>query len=433
MSKILFLESVAGIAGDMFAASFLDAGLVTAGELAALPGLLGLGGVEIASTRVTKATMRATHVTVTGGGDSELFGSGHGHHAGDEHPHPPHPHGGHHDHAGREGHAETHLVHSHEGHGQGRHTHYADIDRMLAESRLDAPVKELSRKIFHNLAEAEAAAHGMAIASVVFHEVGALDSIMDVVMAAYCIGKAGAARLCATPVKVGRGLVKMEHGTHPIPPPASVRLLVGMPTAAVPEAIARPNVELSTPTGLAILKTLAPQFQDSLPAGKVLAQGMGAGTMDLGEFPNVFRIVLIEETESDAVELPYERDRVVELACNIDDDTAEHIAWLAEQLLKMGALDVWISPVTGKKGRSAVVLTALASNPGWRTLADWILRNSSTFGVRHHPWDRLKLVRKFEQRAMPRGPVAYKIGLTTKGEFLKEKPEYEDVRKILES
>jgi pyridinium-3,5-bisthiocarboxylic acid mononucleotide nickel chelatase len=156
---------------------------------------------------------------------------------------------------------------------------------------------------------------------------------------------------------------------------------------------------------------------------------MGAGTMDLGAYPNVFRIVLLEQTESAAAALPYERDQVVEVVCNIDDDTAERIAWLAERLLEKGALEVWITPVTGKKGRAAVLISFLAANDAWAALADWMLRQSSTFGVRHRSWDRLKLVRKFENRDTPGGPVAYKIGSTTTGEILKEKAEFEDLKR----
>ncbi len=398
MSTALFLESVSGIAGDMFAAAFVDAGLVSREELEALPALAGLDGVTIAASGVTRATMRATHLSVRAAG------------------------------AGT-GHAETHLLHAHGGHGHA-HTHHADIDRLLETSRLDAPVRDRARRIFRMLAEAEASAHGMEVGDVAFHEVGSVDSIVDVVMAAYCASRFGAGAVFATPVKVGRGTVKMEHGTHPIPPPASARLLVGMPVAAVPEAIARPNVELSTPTGLAILKELSPTFVDSLPPGRVLAQGMGAGTMDLASYPNVFRIVLLDGAGGGPLPpLPYEQDQAVEIACNIDDDTPERVAWLAERLLHMGALDVWTTPATGKKGRAAVVLSVLAAPADWRPLADWLLRNSSTFGVRHRAWDRLKLVRRFEERATGLGRVTYKVGSTTDGTVLKEKAEFEDLRK----
>ena len=354
MAKALFLESVAGVAGDMFAAAFVDAGLVSHEEFAVLPEKLGLAAVEISVENVIRATMRATHLAVRG------------------------PQ------------VETHL---HLDHAAHHHTHYRGIARQLDESALEQPVKELAQRIFRLLAEAEADAHGIDVERVAFHEVGTVDSILDVVMAAYCVVKVSPQKVYASPVKPGRGTVTMQHGTHPIPPPASARLLLGMPTAPTPDAITRANIELSTPTGLAILKALSPVFINERPAGIAHAQGSGAGTLDLGAYPNIFRVTLLEESDTPA--LPYETDCVVEIACNIDDDTAEHLAWLCEKLLQQGALDVWQTPVTGKKGRAAICLSVLAEETNWAALADWLLRHSTTFGVRHRRWDRLKLAREF--------------------------------------
>ena len=383
MAKALFLESVAGVAGDMFAAAFVDAGLVSHEELAALPAKLGLTAVEISVENVIRATMRATHLAV------------------------------------RWPQVETHL---HLDHAAHHRTHYRDIARQLDESALEQPVKELAQRIFRLLAEAEADAHGVDVERVAFHEVGTVDSLLDVVMAAYCIVKVAPQRIYASPVKPGRGTVTMQHGAHPIPPPASARLLLNMPTAPTPDAITRPNIELSTPTGLAILKALSPVFINERPAGIAQAQGSGAGTLDLGAYPNIFRVTLLEEIDTPA--LPYETDSVVEIVCNIDDDTAEHLAWLCEKLLQQGALDVWQTPVTGKKGRAAICLSVLADTQTWSTLADWLLRHSTTFGVRYINWDRLKLARHFTER----DGLTYKIGSTTTGEIVKEKAEFESVR-----
>ena len=419
MSRALFFENVAGIAGDMFAASFLDAGIVTLAELSALPAQLGFEGVTIEARPVQQATMGATYLTVTCQGEAWRSALVHAHSEGKA----PHAH------APEE--METHLVHDGASH---HHTHYADIDRMIERSPLVGAVRDRARKIFRLLAEAEAAAHGMPVEAVAFHEVGAVDSILDVVMAAYCVERAGVGRFFSTPIKPGRGLVTMAHGTHPVPPPASARLLIGLPVAPTPAAIARPNVELSTPTGIAILKSLAPEFVDGVPAGTVRAQGMGSGTMEFAGYPNVFRVTLLDAAEAatGAAALPYETDRVVEFVCNLDDDTGERIAWLAEQLLAQGALDVWQTPVSGKKGRIAVCLSALAEESRWAALADWLLRHSSTFGVRHRTWDRLKLARTFERRATPEGEVTFKVGRTTTGEELKAKPEFEELKRIWE-
>lgn len=393
MSKTLLLESVAGVAGDMFAAAFVDAGLVSQDELDQIPAKLGLDGVTVETSDVVRATIRATHLKVSDANNNSSHDS------------------------------ETHLdLGDHHHHS---HTHYPKIDAQIENSSLDQNVKDIARKIFRLIAEAEADAHGIAIERVAFHEVGTLDSIVDVVMAAYCINKVNADEIFATPIKPGRGMITMQHGTHPVPPPASIRLLKGMPTASTPDAITRENIELSTPTGIAILKALSPKFVNELPAGTLLAQGMGSGTLDLGSYPNVFRVSLLETAP--AVDLPYETDTVVEIVCNIDDDTGEHIAWMASELLKEGALDVWQTPATGKKGRITICLSVLAAEKAWQYLADWLLRNSTTFGVRYRKWDRLKLVRRFEEREVKEGTVRFKKGSTTNGEMLKEKAEFDDL------
>ena len=310
------------------------------------------------------------------------------------------------------------------------HTHYRDLDAFLERSRLEPAVRQLARDVFGVIARAEAEAHGMSVDEIAFHEVGAVDSMLDVVMSAFCVVRSQVDAIYATPVKLGRGVIRIQHGTHPVPPPASARIVLGMPVAAVPEAITRPNVELSTPTGLAILKALNVQFVDAMPSGKPVAQGMGAGTMDLGAYPNVFRVTVLEGTGERTTSLPYERDEVVEIACNLDDETAERTAWVVEKLMALGALDAWVRPVTGKKGRAGIELSVLASIDEWEKLADWLLRNSSTFGVRHRRWDRLKLARRFERRVTPQGELTYKVGLTTTGDVLKEKPEFEELRKL---
>ncbi len=413
MGKALFFESVAGVAGDMFAAGFVDARLVSVEDLNGVAGQLDLEGVTVEVESVIRATVKATHVRVKWQTENWKKNFGHGHHH-DQH---------HHGHA--QEHASTNLLLG-DAAAQHWHTHYTDIDALIERSSLDAETKEMSRRIFRLLAEAEAGAHGIDVEKVAFHEVGTIDSILDVVMAAYCVSKTGADHIFATPIKTGRGMVKMQHGTHPIPPPASMRMLVGLPFTQTPAAITRENVELSTPTGIAILKALAPQFTDELPSGTLLNQGMGAGTMDLGNYPNVFRVSLIE-TGSVPNDLPYETDGVVEIVCNIDDDTAEHLAWMTEKLMERGALDVWQTPSTGKKGRVLICLSVLADEGSWMEFADWILRNGTTFGVRYRKWDRLKLARTFEMRDTTQGPVQYKVGRTTGGEELKEKVEYKDL------
>ncbi|MFC1661698.1 LarC family nickel insertion protein [Gemmatimonadota bacterium] len=414
--RTLYLESVAGIAGDMFSAAFVDAGLVDPEDLRAVPGLLGFSGVEVELTNVERAGARSTHLRVvvpekaTGGRGTE---------------------GGHLVSENRAGHSG----HGHGGHAH-QHHHYPALVRRIEGSGLAPEARTFALRVFGLLAEAEADAHGVSLEKVVFHEVGAVDSLVDVVMAGVCVHSLAPDRVLASPVKLGRGTIQIEHGTHPVPPPASARLAVGMPVATVPEAITRPDVELSTPTGLAILRALEPAFVEGWPEGTLKAQGSGSGSLDLGEYPNVFRVALVEEGLPGGIEggeLPFDADQVVEIRCNVDDQTGERTAWVVERALAEGALDAWLEPIVGKKGRPAVCIVLLAKPQDTSRLADFLLRRSSTFGVRYSAWNRLKLVREFETRDTPGGPVSFKVGKTTQGDVVKEKPEYEDLKKIWEA
>ena len=388
--RTLYLESFAGIAGDMFTAAFLDAGLVDPEAIRAVPGLIHAPDVKVEITNTQRAHARFTSVSV-------VLADGA-------------PEGDHH------------------------HYHYPALARQLEKSDLGPVAKEFALRVFRLLAEAEADSHGVPVEKVTFHEVGAVDSVVDVAMAGVCVAAVGADRVLASPVKLGRGTVQIQHGTYPVPPPASARLAVGMPVAPVPDAITWPNVELSTPTGLAILKALDPQFVEGWPSGTLLAQGSGAGTRDLGDYPNVFRVVLVEEglgiAGSNRTLLPYETDRVFEVRCNVDDQTGERTAWLMEKGLELGALDGWVTPLVGKKGRPAACMAFLVKPADLPILSDFLLRHSSSFGVRYSRWDRFKLCREEEVRETPAGPVSFKIGRTTDGEKVKEKPEFEDLKKI---
>ena len=385
--RTLYLESFAGIAGDMFTAAFLDAGLVDPAQVEAVPGALGLPEVRVEIEDVQRASARFTNVRVVD----------------------PNP-GGHH------------------------HHHYSTLVRQIDGSGLDPVAKAFALEVFRLLAEAEADSHGVSVEKVAFHEVGAVDSVVDVAMAGVCVSAVGADKILASPIKLGRGSVQIQHGTYPVPPPASARLAVGMPVDAVPAAITRANVELSTPTGLAILKALKPEFVEGWPPGTLTAQGSGSGTMDLGTYPNVFRVALLEgDPSSGGPAIPFEVDQVVEIRCNLDDETGERMGWLVEKGLAMGALDAWISPVVGKKGRPANLLTLLVRPDQLHTFTDFLLRNSSTFGVRYSTWDRFKLVREFETRETEKGPIRFKVGRTTEGDWLKEKPEFDDLKEVWET
>ena len=394
--KTLFLESVAGVAGDMFTAAFIDAGLLDAERARQVPRLLALEGVEVEVARVRRAELSATHVDVRVEGEE------------------------------RDG------AHEH-GHAHG-HSHYPELDALLQASELPSAAKVFARKVYRLLAEAEARAHGCDLEAVSFHEVGDVDSVVDVAMAGLCVAEVAPERVLASPVLLGRGSVRTRHGAYPVPPPASGHLTLGMPVAPVPPSIRREDVELSTPTGLAILGALEPDFCSGWPEGVVRAQGFGAGTMDLGAHPNVFRVALLDGPEEHATleGLPYEKGSVVEIACNVDDQTGERSGWLIQRSLELGALDAWVTPVVGKKGRPAFCFTLLATPPEAPRLADWLLRHSSTFGLRYASRSRLMLSRIVERRDTPRGEVRFTVGRTTDGEKVKEKPEFDDLAKIWE-
>jgi len=440
--RTLYLESYAGIAGDMFTAAFLDAGLVEPEVIQAVPELLGAPEVKVEISTADLAKARFTKVRVVpageGGEDRHLHLGEDDHeedsHGEDSHGEPAHGHGGH-DHSGEDGHHDNsgqgqhHHRHDHSGGGGHHHHHYSALVEQLENSGLDPVARDFALRVFALIAEAEADSHGVSVEKVAFHEVGAVDSVVDVAMAGVCIAAVAPDRVSASPVKLGRGTIQIQHGTYPVPPPASARLAVGMPVAPVPEAIARPNVELSTPTGLAILKALDPDFLEGWPAGRLVAQGSGAGTTDLGDYPNVFRVALFEEGVSASA---YETDQVVEIRCNVDDQTAERTAWLLEKALDFGALDAWASPYTGKKGRPGHCIILLVAPDDVQRLSDFLLRYSSSFGVRYSTWNRFKLTREEEIRETPAGPVSFKIGRTLAGEKLKEKPEFEDLKKIWE-
>lgn len=392
--KVVYLESVAGIAGDMFTSAFLDAGIVTPEEIQEIPGSLGLKDVSIEIGAVTTAGMKATHLEVLWKDSSvkALYPGSYEHH----------------------------------------HTTYQDIDRLIRDSELSTQVKAHARGIFKILADAEATVHGYQLDQVAFHEIGDIDSIIDVVLAGVCVDKISPAKFVASPVKLGRGTIDIKHGTYPIPPPASAQLVKGFQTADVPPAIQAENIELSTPTGLAIIRYLQPEFVTGWPAGELIMQGNGAGSTLLDGFPNIFRIVVLNKEISTEVSLPYNSGEIVEIQCNIDDQTGEQTGWLLQQLIDKEALDAYYIPAIGKKNRPAGILSVLTKIDEWQSLADWILRFSTTFGLRYKIWNKLELERTFEERETEEGRLRYKIGYTTKGEKLKEKPEFEDLARIRE-
>ncbi len=291
------------------------------------------------------------------------------------------------------------------------HRHYAGIDTMIAGSALADPVKETSRRIFRRLAEAEAKVHGVAVEDVHFHEVGAVDSIVDIVGTVICLEYLGVEAVYAAALPLGSGFIETAHGRLPVPAPATAELLRGMPVHG-----GCGEGERVTPTGAAILVALATS-PGTRPDMTLLRVGNGAGGKDFSDCPNILRAFLGTDSGGGTEEAR-------EVSCNLDDVTAEVIGYVQELLLERGALDVWLVPVQMKKGRPGVVLTFLCLPTDLERLAALVMSETGTLGVRYTSLRRIVQSRRIEERDTQLGRVRFKVS-----EF-GEKPEYEDCRRI---
>jgi uncharacterized protein (TIGR00299 family) protein len=276
--------------------------------------------------------------------------------------------------------------------------HYAEIDALIAQAPLDAAVSELARRIFRRLAEAESAVHKISIESVHFHEVGALDAIADIVGAAACFVHIGA-RVIASPLPMGRGRVKCRHGDLPLPAPATVSCLRGVPTYD-----AGIDAELVTPTGAAIVATVADSFE-RWPSFSPEQVGWGAGTAELPDRPNALRVILGSATGASASGAATH----LVLEANVDDMTGELAGHAIEVLLAAGALDAWATPITMKKGRPALTIAALAAAHAADRVAEAMLRETSTLGVRRTLADRVERPRRMVDVETRFGTIPVKI------------------------
>lgn len=294
---------------------------------------------------------------------------------------------------------------------------WADIDAMLASSSLDEDVRALARAIFLRLGEAEAEVHGMSLRDVHFHEVGAVDAIVDIVGAAAGLTWLGAEVICA-PLPMGRGFVRAAHGVLPNPPPAVVSCLRGAPTVPV-----ELDVELVTPTGAAIVATVARSFA-RWPALAPVRVGYGAGKRELPDRPNVLRLVLGDRADEASPAAP-DRAPYALVEANVDDLTGELAAHVVAELLAAGALDAWAAPVTMKKGRPGLVLSALCAAHQADALSAAMLRESTTIGVRRSPIWRVERPRRTEEVETPFGRVRVKVSGGPYGPPI-AKPEIDD-------
>jgi uncharacterized protein (TIGR00299 family) protein len=298
----------------------------------------------------------------------------------------------------------------------------SDIREVLARGGLSEAVRERAGAAFVMLAEAEGKIHGIPPGEVHFHEVGAADSIVDITGAMLMMEHLGWPAVMSSPVNVGSGTVRCAHGLLPVPAPATAELLEGMRIFSSGEPMER-----TTPTGALLLRALAgPDCHGDLPEGRVICADYGLGERDTPDVPNVLRATLIERGSGSA---RFVRERPSLLSANIDDMNPQDFALAMERLLESGALDAWCENILMKKGRPAIKLCCLARSADEERLAELMMRETTTIGVRVVATDRYSLARSAEKKSTPIGDVTYK-SVTLDGEILRSVPEYEDILKI---
>jgi pyridinium-3,5-bisthiocarboxylic acid mononucleotide nickel chelatase len=278
------------------------------------------------------------------------------------------------------------------------HRHLHHIEAMIDKSTLSPRQNELAKRIFLKLGEAEAAAHGIDIKKVHFHEVGAVDSIVDIVGSAVGLDLLGVERFEASPLPTGRGWVRAAHGKMSLPAPGTAELLKGVPLAD-----SDVEMELTTPTGAAIVTTVAERF-GPLPAMTIETIGLGAGTRDLPDQGNILRLFV------GTIALPAESDRVWVLETNLDDLPGEVVGYATAQVMAAGALDAFVTPIQMKKNRPGVMVTVLCGEDQIVAIEEILFRETTTLGVRRYPVSRHKLKRQATEVQSAFGPIRGKLG-----------------------
>lgn len=363
--KALYFDCFSGAAGDMILGALLDAGASREAVQQALAAL-ALEGYSFETREVTRASLRATKVDVSVTGEQVQRGP-------------------------------------------------REIAQLLESAPMPAPVRARALHTFDLLARAEAKVHGIPPEQVHFHEVGAVDAIVDVVGCAAALESLKPDRITCSPVATGRGMVEAAHGPIPVPAPAVVELLKGVPIEE------RGTDELVTPTGAAILRATVHEFGPMHPM-TVAATGYGAGTRDPA-LPNVVRVLVGEVTNASRDET------VLQIEANLDDMSPELLPHAVESLLAAGAVDAWVTPVLMKKGRPAYVLSALAPVAERDRIVDVFLRETTTFGVRMHEAGREVLDRSWIEVDVAGHTVRVKTALRA-GSVVTASPEYEDARRV---
>jgi uncharacterized protein (TIGR00299 family) protein len=320
---------------------------------------------------------------------------------------------------------EIDELHSHHHAGQHEHHHhqhdgrtFADIRQLIAESRLTDTVKAMTVKVFTALAEAEGRVHNMTADQVHFHEVGAVDSIVDIAGCCLAMELLGIQGISVSPLPSGQGTFKCCHGIYPIPAPATVELMKNLKSVLTEEPY-----ELVTPTGAALL-SVWPHLE--IPPGSMIIKTANSfGQRALNSRPNLLRAILYETAENNVTEQNDESDSAIVLETNIDDCPAEFIGPLFERLFHAGALDVWTTPILMKKQRPGIMLSVICKTSCRTNLYDIIFRETTTFGIREYPVFRQCLERRFEQVETPFGKVSVKTG-SRNGQDITSSPEIDD-------
>lgn len=439
MKKALYIEAFSGISGNMLLGALIDLGADAAYIEAELK-KMNLGKYELINTRTDKCGINAAYFNVKIPGVTEaaeaeeahLHEHHNGHHChhhahgceGEEHHH--HHHEEHHcchkhGHAAEEAH-EHHCCHTHEAgaHHHHEHRNFNDIKTIIENSDLSINIKDKAVNIFRMLGLAEAKVHGKSLEEVHFHEVGAVDTIIDIVGSCLALENLGIEKIYVSEIKTGYGFVQCAHGLMPVPAPATAELLAhGL-------LYAKGNIEreLATPTGAALMAALAEPSADMPKGFSAEKVGYGAGTRNL-EIPNVLRATLGTVAEA-------KNHSLTVAECNIDDMSGEVWPYVQEKLMAAGALDAWITPIIMKKGRPAQMLSVLMHPQDLPVLEKIILTETTTLGMRYYDVARHCSERSFIEVALPQGNVKVKFSQAG-GQILNIAPEFEDCRKLAEA
>ncbi len=397
LSRILYFDCFNGASGDMVLGALIDAGLPI-DELRRALGSLAIDGASVSATKVLRAGVSATKFIVE-------------EHNGHQRE-PQHDHGHeHHHHEQSHAHAPAAVAHHH------AHRSLTEINRLIERSALSPVAQDRAKDLFHRLGEAEAAIHQIPIERIHLHEVGALDSIIDIVGAVFAMEWFEADTITSSPLNVGGGMVNSAHGHFPVPAPATVKLLGGAPVYS-----SGVQSELVTPTGALLITSYATSY-GPVPAMTIDRAGYGAGDRDLPNTPNVLRVLVGESSDQLGTE------QIVVLECEIDDMNPQLFGFVMDRLYAAGALEVYFASVQMKKNRPGTLLTILARPAQRQELSSIVFRETTTIGVRYHQVTRERLAREIVEVATAFGAVRFKIARLG-GAIVNASPEFEDCLRL---